>query len=89
MQTILVMHSRTIAPLPLTLRCRFHFLRFFCLFEKYSRSLVRFSSEFQESFVMVSFIPDCMSDIFSSNNNACFEHPALSATLFRMVRVEK
>ena len=38
---------------------------------------------------MVSFIPDCMSDIFSSNNNACFEHPALSATLFRMVRVEK
>ena len=27
---------------------------------------------------MVSFIPDCMSDIFSSNYNACFEHPALS-----------
>ena len=38
---------------------------------------------------MVSFIPDCMSDKFSSNNNACFEHPALSATLFRMVRVKK
>ena len=39
---------------------------------------------------MVSFIPDCVRDIFSSNNHdACFEHPALSATLFRMVRVEK
>ena len=38
---------------------------------------------------MVSFIPDCTSDVFSSNNDACFEQPALSATLFRMVRVEK
>ena len=31
---------------------------------------------------MVSFIPDCMNDIFSSKNNWCFEHPALFATLF-------
>ena len=37
---------------------------------------------------MVSFIPHCMNEIFSTKNNGFFEHPALFAMLFRSVRVE-
>ena len=60
----------------------------FCL-KKKNRSPVWFSSNVQDSSVMVSFIPDCMNEMFSSNNNWCFEHPALFAMLFRVVWVEK
>ena len=44
----------------------FHFLCSFFLFEKINHPLVRFSSNFQESFVMVSFIPHCMNEILSA-----------------------
>ena len=40
----------------------------FCL-KKYPRPLVRFSSNFQESFVMVSFIPHCVNEILSAKQN--------------------
>ena len=63
----------------------------FFLFEKIKSPdcpiLSRFFSNFQESFVMVSFIPHCMNEILNAKNGF-FEHPALFATLFRSVRVE-
>ena len=49
------------------------YVLFFCL-KKENRPLVRFSSNFQDSFVMVSFIPHCMNEIFSAKikNNEFF-----------------
>ena len=79
-------------PLQLTLRCRFHFLRFFffCLKIKSVPRPILFKISGELCYGLIySRLYDSLSDIFSSNNNARFEHPALSATLFRMVRVEK
>ena len=47
---------------------------FFYLFEK-NRPLVRFSSTFQESLVMVSFIPPCMNEFLRAKNNGFFLAP--------------
>ena len=94
-----VMHSRrpTIAPstdFPLSVRwlstayIGFHFLCSFFVWKIKSPArpiFFKFSGQLCHGLIC----SHCRNAIFSSKNNVCLEHPALFATLFRMVWMEK
>ena len=63
---------------------RFLLFFFFC-FGKRNRPLLRLFSNFQGCFVIASFFPDCMDEIYSAENNGVLVHPALCHACFTAV----